>query len=227
LFSFLRFINGIVEFDEKVMQLTSRLSAQQRSIRKIYWNLFYFLITMYCLGYKLIVCFYFYPPRTLDIQFFTDFCLGPPFVIHFVVFISTFFFLHNLYIRFETLNDLWKSLPVGLIAVPDQWTHLEIVILIDDIRLLHAELSELLKIFSQGYGPLLITFFASNYMTTLLNFFFAYKFSHISPELNFTKNFLRIVLNYLVIGQSIFTMMFIMAMASFINDKVITIIRFK
>jgi len=182
LFSFLRFINGIVEFDEKVVPLLSRLSAQQRSISKIHWNIFYFLLIVYFVGYILMTV-YLFPPRTLDVNFFANFFMGLSFVVHYVVFVSKCYFLYNLYIRFETLNDLWKCLPVELIAVPNQWTHLEVVILIDDIRLLHAELSELLKIFNQGYGPLLTTFFASNYINTLINFFFAYSFDDFSPQL--------------------------------------------
>lgn len=174
------------------MPLLLHLSVKQRSISIIYWNIFYFLLIMYFVGHKLMTL-YLYPPRTLDVNFFTNFFIGPPFIVHYVVFISTCYFLYNLYIRFKILNDLWKCLPVGLIAVPDQWTHSEVVILIDDIRLLHSELSELLKIFSEGYGPLLITFFASNYINTLINFYFAYTFCHFSPEFNFTKNLIKII----------------------------------
>lgn len=203
------------------MPLLSRLSAQQRSISKTRWNTFFILIIMYFLFRKLIST-NINTPRALDVYFLTDCVLAPPFMIHFVVFISTCFFLFNLYLRFETLNDLWKSLPVGLVAIPDQWTHWEVEILIDDIRLLHSELSELLKIFNQGYGPLLTIFFASNYINILLHFFFAYSFDEFSPQSSFSERFLRIFIQFLSLGQSIFTMMFIMVMASFINDKVIT-----
>lgn len=219
MFSFLRFINGIVEFDEKIVPLLSRLSAQQRLISKTRWNMFFILIFMYFLLQKLI-CTTLYPPRELDIYFLTDCIMAPPFMIHFVVFISTYFFLFNLYIRFEKLNDLWRCLPDGLVAIPDQWTHLEVVILMDDIRLLHSELSELLKIFSQCYGPLLIIFFASTYINVILQFFFVYSFSKNLPQLSSTKTFLRMSIQFLSLGQSIFTTMFIMFMASFINAKV-------
>ncbi|KAF0737167.1 Gustatory receptor, partial [Aphis craccivora] len=214
----IKFINGFVEFDEKVMPLLSRLSVQQRSLSKIHRNMFFILSTIYFAGFKLLFLFLF-PPRTLDVKFLAAFLIGPPFIIHYVVFISTYYFLYNFYIRFETLNDLWKCLPDGLIAVPDQWTHFEVVILIDDIRLLHSELSELLKIFSRGYGPLLITFFVSNYINILLYFYFAITFREFLPEYSFTVNFMRKCINYLGIGQSIVVMMIIMMLGSFINNN--------
>lgn len=176
---------------------------------------------MYLIACKLL-CLYLFPPRTPDINLVASLFIGPPFIVHYVVFISTFYFLYNLYIRFKTLNDLWKCLPVGLIAAPDQWTHSEVMILIDDIRLLHSELSELLKIFSEGCGPMLVTFFLSNYINTLINFYFTYNFGHFQPEYNLTHNLLRIIIIYIAVGQSIVGVMIIIMLASFINDKVIT-----
>ncbi|XP_025193406.1 uncharacterized protein LOC112593258 [Melanaphis sacchari] len=129
-----------------------------------------------------------WPPRTLNVNLLSNHFFGPPFIVHFAVFISTCFFLYNLYIRFGTLNDLWKCLPVGLIAVSDRRTHMEIAVLIDDIRLLHSELSELMKIFSLGYGPLLIAFFTSNFINTLFNIFLAISFSDFLPHFSLTEN---------------------------------------
>uniref|UniRef100_A0A2S2NQH8 Gustatory receptor n=1 Tax=Schizaphis graminum TaxID=13262 RepID=A0A2S2NQH8_SCHGA len=139
-------------------------------MRKNRWNLFFISLFIYFFGLKLIhICMW--PPRTVDVHLLSNHIFGPPFIVHFVVVIFTCLFLYNLYIRFETLNDLWTRLPVGLIVVPDQRTHIEITILIDNLRLLHSELSGLLKIFSLGYGPLLVPFFASNFINTVFNFF--------------------------------------------------------
>ncbi|KAE9542853.1 hypothetical protein AGLY_002764 [Aphis glycines] len=189
------------------MPLLSHLSVKQRSISIIlYWNIFYFLLIMYLIVYRLLTL-YLFPPRTPDINFVANFFIGPPFIVHYVIFISTCYFLYNLYIRFKTLNDLWKCLPVGLIAAPDQWTHSEVVILIDNIRF-------------EGYGPMFITFFASNYIDTLIQFYFVYNFGHFQPEYNLTKNLLRIILIYIAIGQSIVVVMIIIMLASFVNDKI-------
>jgi hypothetical protein len=154
------------------------------------WNLFFISLFIYFFVLKLIhICMW--PPRTVDFHLLSNHIFGPPLIVHFVVVISTYFFLYNLYIRFGTLNDLWKRLPVGLIAVPDQLTHMEIAVLIDDLRLLHSELSGLLRIFSLGYGPLLVAFFASNFINTIFNFFFVFSFSYFLPQFSFTETYLE------------------------------------
>jgi len=59
---------------------------------------------------------------------------SPPFFMDYVVTITSFFFLQNLYVRFRTLNDVWKCLPTGLNTVSSQWTHKEIVGVIENTR---------------------------------------------------------------------------------------------
>jgi hypothetical protein len=166
---------------------------------------------------------YLWPPRTLDVYLLSSHIFGPPFPVHYIVLMSTCFFLYSLYVRYGTLNDLWTRLPVGLIAVPDQRTHIEIAVLIDDIRLLHSELSELIKIFSLGYGPLLVSYFASNFIYTLFSFGLVISHDSFLPPFNVTDNVLRILILYSAIGQSIFFMVLIVVLVSFMNDQVTTI----
>lgn len=80
------------------------------------------------------------------------FLVGTPYITDYMVFITVFFFLVNIGYRFQTINNYWKCLPDGLIAVPEEWTHDEIVMWIEDIIILHVRLSEILKLFNLGYG---------------------------------------------------------------------------
>ncbi|KAF0726822.1 Uncharacterized protein FWK35_00023327 [Aphis craccivora] len=64
----------------------------------------------------------------------------------------------NLNARFQTLLDFLKFFPYES-GFPNEWTHSEIAMSMERIRILHSELSELLKIFISGFGPLLLSFF--------------------------------------------------------------------
>ncbi|KAF0761922.1 Gustatory receptor, partial [Aphis craccivora] len=76
--------------------------------------------------------------------------------------------------RFQTLNDFWTQLPDGLTTptVAGGWTHNEITMLVDKVRRLHAELSDLLRIFSTGFGKMILEFFVFSYINILISFFY-------------------------------------------------------
>eukprot|EP00102_Acyrthosiphon_pisum_P025624 XP_016662834.1 PREDICTED: uncharacterized protein LOC107884679 [Acyrthosiphon pisum] len=61
----------------------------------------------------------------------------------YAVTVSSCFFLQNVYARFQTLNDFWKCLPADLVATSDKWTHIKIVDLMENTRLLHSELCDI------------------------------------------------------------------------------------
>jgi len=86
--------------------------------------------------------------------------------------ITSLYYLSNLGFRFCELNRLWKCLPFGLIALPGGLTTSEITMLVERIRLLHAELSELLRLFSLGYGPVLLMYFTFTFTHALIEIFF-------------------------------------------------------
>ncbi|KAF0747775.1 Gustatory receptor, partial [Aphis craccivora] len=123
------FINGIIEFDRKITPLLTNLFITHRSWSNKRWNQILITTFAYFIGYKSLH-FYLFPKKKQNIvtyillinPFFT-----PPFVLHYIIAISSCFFLQNMYARFQMLNDVWECLPAGLVAVSDQWTHNEIL----------------------------------------------------------------------------------------------------
>ncbi|CAH1714555.1 unnamed protein product [Aphis gossypii] len=85
--------------------------------------------------------------------------------------ITSLYYLSNLGHRFCELNRLWKCLPFRLIKLPGGRTTSEMTMLVERIRLLHAELSELLRLFSLGYGPVLLMYFTFNFTHALIDTF--------------------------------------------------------
>ncbi|CAI6366228.1 unnamed protein product [Macrosiphum euphorbiae] len=94
-----------------------------------------------------------------------------PVELYSIILVTSLYYLSNLGYRFCELNRLWKCLPFGLIALPGGLTNSEITILVERIRLLHAELSELLRLFSLGYGPILLIYFTFTFSNALLETF--------------------------------------------------------
>ncbi|XP_050535003.1 uncharacterized protein LOC126902022 [Daktulosphaira vitifoliae] len=91
-------------------------------------------------------------------EFITNFFFGIPRITDFVIVFSACFFLRQIGHRFSILNKFWKQLPGELIRAPGHWSKDEIAMLIESCRLLHANLSDILKSFSYAYGPILVFF---------------------------------------------------------------------
>ncbi|KAL4130660.1 hypothetical protein QTP88_008073 [Uroleucon formosanum] len=138
--------------------------------------------------------------------------------------ISTCFFLQNLYVRFQTIIDFWKCLPTELVAVPGQWTHTEIVVLMENTRLLHSELCELSKTFTEGYGPLLSGFYTFSFITMLVGVYFIVNNNPLSSANNALK--FRVVIPFMIHVQIFSFMVSIIVFVSFINDKRIQMISY-
>jgi len=107
-----------------------------------------------------------------DFSLYSKFLFHSPDVITFVVMITSLYYLSNLGHRFSELNRLWKCLPFRLIELPGGRTTSEMTMLVERIRLLHAELSELLRLFSLGYGPVLLMYFTFTFTHALIDTFF-------------------------------------------------------
>ncbi|CAI6359719.1 unnamed protein product [Macrosiphum euphorbiae] len=136
----------------------------------------------------------------------------------YVVVISLCFFLQNVYVRFQTLNDLWKCLPADLVPFSDQWTHIEIVILMENTPLLHAELCDLLKMFTLGYGRMLLSFFIFSFINMLFSVYIvlnSYELSGSKANANVFKNMLMLS----IYAQCVTFLMSIITFVSFINKK--------
>lgn len=143
-----------------------------------------------------------------------------PYVTDFVVIITVCFYLNNLGTRFQTLNEFWKSLPTGLAPMPGEWTHFEIAMSVEGIRLLHAELSELLKMFNRGYGPLLLGYFVCSFID-LMYIFYLMLYHEFSTKSSLTEHLFKYLPLHMFNVQIVIMMISIIVAASRINEKVI------
>ncbi|XP_025204478.1 uncharacterized protein LOC112601212 [Melanaphis sacchari] len=121
-----------------------------------------------------------------------------------------------------SLRNFLEFLPVESDFL-DEWSHSEIAISLEKIRILHSELSELLKTFSLGYGPLLLSFFTFNFINLLVQFFFSICINvtksltpNVLPIIMILRYAIPHVLNFQIL---IFTMSIIIVV-SLIHDKV-------
>lgn len=222
----LRLINGIIEYDQKLTSLPTYLKAQQRQFSKHYWNKIFICTSLYYIVITLIYL-YLWPIKIMDTTFIILYFIRVSFIVDFTVIVSSYFYLQNLEYRFETLNDLWKChTPDGLLSFPSECSQSDVAMIMDNIRILHAELSYILRIFSQGYGQMLLGFFVFAYIDILVCLFYSlfYKFSTSTSEDHHTlKKILKESVPLILNLQSIIFVLLIIAAASRVNDKVKTI----
>lgn len=124
-----------------------------------------------------------------------------------------------MYARFQMLNDVWKCLPADLVTVSSQWAHNEIVDVMENTRLLHSELCELLKMFTQGYGLMLLCFFTSSFINMLLSFHFGVIPGALAIS-STTKSVWQRLTPLTLQVQTVTFLMSIIIFVSIINDKV-------
>lgn len=187
---------------------------------KTHWNTIFFLLFTYFIGFKALN-FYLRPISIQNILIISNHSIfSIPYLMDYVVMISLCFFLQNLYARFQTLIDLWKCLPADLVPVSSQWTHIEIVDFMENTRMLHSELCELLKMFSLGYGPLLLCFYITGFINLMMSVYFivnSIKLSNIHSNFIFFDQLLPIIIH----SQIVTFLLSIIIFVSFINEKVI------
>jgi len=218
---FFRLINGIIKFDQKLTSLPTHLQAHQRQLNKQYWNRIFTCATLYYIALTLLYV-YLWPVKILDFTIIIMCFVRIGFIVEFTVIVSSHFYLQNLEYRFELLNDFWKCLPAGLLDVPGECSLHDIAMMVDNIRLLHAELSDILRIFSMGYGQMLLGYFVFSYINTLVCLFYTicFKFS-ISEENNpMMEKILKESVQFIYYLQNIIFTMSIVTAASRVNDKV-------
>ncbi|XP_060841722.1 uncharacterized protein LOC132922295 [Rhopalosiphum padi] len=87
----------------------------------------------------------------------------------------------------------------------------------DKIRRLHADLSELLRIFSTGFGQMLLGFFVFNYINIVISFFYIIQFRYDLCGTDIIGIVKRIT-PYLLCTQNSFLIMSIIIAASRVND---------
>lgn len=219
-------INGIIEYDQNLLSLPTFLLIHQRCPRKKYWNILFTSFFLYFILFQ-IYNVYLWPLKTIEITAITAYIFYSPFITDFTIILATYYHLKHLEDRFQTLNDLWKYLPDGLVPVPDKWTHVEIALQVEKIRLLHAELSELLQIFNCGYGLLIVAFFLFCFIQAMICIVFIVCFKITIPEVSFIENVLRNLRPHIMNGQNVMFMIIIIVAASRTNYKVDTTINNK
>lgn len=215
-----RYINGIIEFDRKLKLFSSLFPAmvQSKPLSKHFWNIIFVGFLIYFAGMRVYISSIFLLPVISLRQLIAVFFLFSD-IIYFVIMITMVFHLYNLGYRFRVLNRFWKHLPSGLkITTPSEWTDSEITVLVESIRLLHAELSEILRLFSLGYGPLLLIFFTLTYMNTTIDMFFIIVIGNYKSKLGYIP--------YIFYLQYIIYTVSILSITSWVIEEVCIFFRF-
>jgi len=191
----------------------------QRTWTTKHWNTILISMFTYFIGFKYLQLIYFNSFKIEKIALRVQrIIFTVPFIMDYVITISSCFFLQNMYARFQTLNDLWKCLPADLVPISDQWTHIEIVVFMENTRLLHAELCDLLKMFTLGYGRMLLVLFIFSFINMIFSIYILINHRALSGSYS-TKNYSQI-LPLMVNAQIITFLMSIIVFVSFINEKV-------
>ncbi|KAF0713603.1 Gustatory receptor, partial [Aphis craccivora] len=214
----LKLINGIMEYDKKV---TSTLTLNVFPIKKKNWKLIFICVFAYHVGKSVLTLIFIPNMRVIELK------IVPVYFIAFLsnafdvtLLISTYFYLENLEYRFHTLNGFWSQLQDRLTTTPiveTSWTHDEITMRVDVIRRLHAELCELLKIFSTGFGQMLVAFFLFIYISIVFSFFYSIELGIIIVKIDVTGIMMQIIIHLMTIRYVFFIMSIIIA-ASRVKD---------
>jgi len=209
----------MIEFDRKLTPISTGLLIKQRSFSKRQWDIFlisFFIFYILCT----LLHIYMRDMVTVDLHTLTSILFAPPFLLDYVITIFLCYFLHNLHVRFWTLNDLWKCLPAELVVDHDKWTHIDIVFFMEKMRLLNSELCDLLKQFTIGFGPLLLAFFTFSFSCLLIGIFIMVtRFHLIVGERSAAEVWVQII-NATFHIQIVIFMMTIIVYVSFIEEQV-------
>lgn len=154
-----RLTNGIAAFDRKFSTLSkSSPSACIKTFSRCFWSA---AIAAYFAYYACMVTYM----HVLIIRqhtfghFLESALFTVPRIADFVVVVTLCFYLSHLGHRFVALDAVWERLVARLLADPGGWTAAEVAVLVECVRLLHAELSGLLGTFNRAYGRALVLFF--------------------------------------------------------------------
>lgn len=183
-------------------------------------NIILFALFIYCAGFTILHT-YIWNPKPIGYTIICINLFNLPYILDYVVMIFSCFHLVNIGNRFQALNDFWQCLPVGLIPIHEEWTHSEIIVLVESIRLLHAELCTILKLFNTSYGPLLLGFFICNFIDLTYIFYLMIYHEFGSPDQDLIQNIIQYIPTHIFNLQIIVFFMSIIVAASRITDKVL------
>jgi len=175
--TFCRLMNGIIEYDQKLTSLPKFFLIRQISPKIIYWNIIFIITLIYYITITS-VFLYLWPPKTIDFTTIAVYnIIRLELIVDVSVLLCSYFFLQQLEYRFQVLNNTWAHLLPRFHSNSGDCTYFITGMTRDKVRLLQAELSDLLRIFSDGYRKVLLGYFMYWYCNMVLGFFFNFFFS--------------------------------------------------
>ncbi|XP_050058336.1 uncharacterized protein LOC114120347 [Aphis gossypii] len=211
-------MNGIIEYDQKLTSLPRFLLICQLSPKKNYWNII-FIFTLIYYTAMTSALLYLFPPKYIDIIVIVVYFIPLEFVTDLSVIFSSYFFLKQLEYRFKMLNYSWKYLQPGFLNISSELTDSITEMTLDKMRLLHAELSDLLRIFSDGYGKVILGFFVLTYIDMLVIFFFMINSHKNTKEKNILTSVVQTFLPYCYQLNNVICILSIVIAASRVHEK--------
>ncbi|XP_022181360.1 uncharacterized protein LOC111041401 [Myzus persicae] len=211
-------MNGITEYDQKLKSLPRFMLIRQHSPKKYDWNSILIFSIVYYIT-TAFTCVILWPPNTINFVVITMYFFRIEYVLDVAVCFSTYFFLKQLEYRFQTLNESWKYLLPGFLPFPEEWTRSITGMTLDKIRLLHAELSDLLRLFSMGFGQILLGFFVFSYIDMLLQFYYFINFNDKKTEKFSFLYFLRKTVPHIFNLKNVILILTIIIAASNVHEK--------
>jgi len=209
---YFRLMNGIIEYDQKLTSLPTFLLIRHISPKNIYWNISFIIVLFYYIAISS-VFLYLWPPKTIDVFNVAVYFIRLEFIVNVAVMFCSYFFLQQLEYRFQVLNNAWTHLLPRFLSNSGDSTHFITGMTLDKIRLLHAELSDLLIIFSDGFGKILLGYFIFCYYDIILGFTFNF-FLFDQPDI------IAQILPYIFNVQNIILILSILIAASNVHEKV-------
>lgn len=161
------------------------------------------------------------PPKVYDLPSVSFNLFYDPNLLDMVIVTGGCFYIRCVAHRFCTLNDAWRRLPLGLVKISGEWTQSQIIMSLECLRLLHADLCEIIKVFNLGYGMILLGYFTFSFVGLLMftYLYFAVGYKSI-PDTSFSSIILwclQLIIRYC--QYSIFHIS-IVVNASYTNEKV-------
>lgn len=201
-----RFINGIIEFDRKLLSPDPQSSPGVRlvSLSKTFWSVVLAVYAAYYVGFRVYFGSY-YTTSFVERTHLIHELFSPPEPVVFTVMATTCFYLRSVGDRFRALDGMWRhqvSPPPSLTAASAE-----------RIRLLHAELSELLRSYSSGYGPVLLVYFAFTFGHAVFETFL------LVIVIQDTPNRMTVV-PFIFFSQHVINMLSVLCVTSWVIEKV-------
>jgi len=202
------------------MLLRPKLVVHPRSSNNcITWNRILIVLFVYIIIYH-ITRWYLMPPKIYDFPTIAFHLFMDPNMLDMVIVNGGCIFIHSVASRFCALNDGWKRLPVGLLATSSEWTQSEITMSMESIRLLHADLCEIINVFSLGYGMVLLGYFTLSFISLLMFTYLYFAIGYPLSDTSFTAIIVWCLPLFIRYSQFSIFHISMLVNSSFANEKV-------